>query len=87
MHPNLVVISQESYYRPPIVDGKQAPAFTAAQWNAGLKRLLGAIKTSNKDKAVLGNIPVLAESAPACLAHKSPIECSTPAADARPPFS
>ena len=39
MDPSLVVISQESYYRPPTIDGKQALSFTRAQWQAGLKGL------------------------------------------------
>ena len=87
MDPSLVVISQESYYRPPTIDGKQALSFTRAQWQAGLKGLLEAIKIPNNDKVVIGNIPVLAESAPACLARKSPIACSTPAEDAHPPLA
>jgi hypothetical protein len=86
MHPNLVVISQESFYPPPAIGGRQALFFSSSQWQDGLKGLLSAIKIPSTDKVVLGNIPVLAESAPICLAHKSPAACSTPAKDANPPL-
>ena len=78
LHPDLVVISQEDFYMRPAADGKPPTYFSAAQWQLGLTRLLNAIVVPNVRKVVLGNIPALPQSGPACLAaHPSDVQaCS-----------
>lgn len=78
-NPNLLVITQESnvYY------------FTANQWRKGMLSLLKSIKAPKTRKVILGNIPVLPEAGPTCLAaHIHDIQaCSAPRAVAVSPFT
>ena len=77
--PDLLVITQESdtFY------------FNASQWRRGMVGLLDDIRSSKTRKVVLGNIPVLAEAGPTCLAaHTDSVQaCSAPRAVAVSPFT
>ena len=70
--PNLLVITQES----------DPFFFTATQWQTGMVKLLRDITSPQTKKVVLGNIPVLPEGGPACLAaHTNDVQaCSAPRA-------
>jgi len=80
LHPDLVVISQEDWYDRPKGNGKPSTFFSADEWQQGLTKLLNAIVVPNVRKVVLGNIPVLPQSGPACLAaHLTNVQaCSAP---------
>jgi peptidoglycan/LPS O-acetylase OafA/YrhL len=93
LHPNMVVISQEDLYTRPTGDRKAPTLFSAAEWQQGLTRLLNAIVVPNVKKIVLGNIPILHQSGPACLAaHLDDVQaCSVRLDDlpggSSPPFA
>jgi hypothetical protein len=59
-------------------------AATSAQWEAGMKATLTKLKAPHTKLVILGDIPVLKQSAPECLAaHESDVQaCSTPRIDA-----
>jgi len=80
MKPNLVVVTQESLYQVPGLTGSQAQGFTTPQWELGLTKLLQGITTPNIRKVILGNIPMLPQSGPVCLAaHTDDVQaCSAP---------
>ncbi len=68
--PDLLVVTQEA----------QVDFFDATQWEQGLQRALRAITSPKTRKIVLGNIPLLPQSGPTCLAaHPSDVQaCSAP---------
>ena len=77
--PNLLVITQESdtYF------------FHATQWRDGMLALLKDIKSPKTKKVILGNVPLLPKTGPACLAaHTHDVQaCSAPRAVAVSPFT
>jgi peptidoglycan/LPS O-acetylase OafA/YrhL len=77
--PDLLVVTQEA----------QIYFFNATQWERGLQRTLRAITSPKTRKIVLGNIPLLPQSGPTCLAaHTRDVQaCSAPRGAAVPPFN
>ena len=61
-----------------------AREFSSLQWSDGLTALFDAIPSSHTERIFLGNIPLLAQSAPTCLStHLDAVQaCSTPVAQA-----
>jgi hypothetical protein len=57
-HPDLVLVADASYGQP----------VTAAQWQTGLTRTLAALHRSGARVIVIGDTPVLTQSAPECVA-------------------
>jgi hypothetical protein len=78
LHPNLVVVSQESLYTVPGSTAAQPKFFSAFKWNEGMTRLLSSIAVPGAEKVILGNIPLLPRSGPECLgAHSHDVQaCS-----------
>jgi hypothetical protein len=74
--PDVVVVTSATYYQRV---GKDAFA-SAEEWQAGLSAVLRDLKASGARLIVLGDEPVLAQSAPECLAaHQQDVErCATP---------
>jgi hypothetical protein len=62
--PDLVLVTSESYAQKTGRD----QAVTAAEWRGGLGRTLGSLRRSGARVVVIGDTPVLAETAPVCLA-------------------
>ncbi|MEV6845226.1 SGNH hydrolase domain-containing protein [Actinoplanes sp. NPDC051411] len=62
--PDLVLVADSSYA------AKTGPgeSVTATEWQGGLTRTLAGLRRSGARAVVIGDIPVLAESAPECLA-------------------
>ncbi len=77
--PELLVVTQEA----------QIDFFNATQWERGLQRALKAITSPRTRKVVLGNIPLLPQSGPTCLAaHPGDVQaCSAPRGAAVSPFN
>jgi len=77
MQPALVIVSQVDTYGAPN-DGGKTPPFTFSAWESGLARLINAVSLPHRDIVILGNIPVLPQSGPVCLAaHPDDVqECS-----------
>lgn len=89
LHPNLVVVSQESLYLRPVAGSSDGRMFTANEWRSGLASLLRSISGPDTKEVVLGNVPVLDEGAPQCLQrHVDDVQaCSTSAKNATVPLS
>ena len=77
--PELLVVTQES----------DAFYFTPNEWKRGMVDLLKDIRSPKTRKVILGNIPVLPEAGPTCLAaHTDDVQaCSAPRAVAVSPFT
>ncbi len=88
--PDLLVITQRdgAFYRRPTTADIRTPAFTTAQWQAGLTDLLRRAARSARRVTVLGDTPLLGQSPPVCLSiHASSVQaCSTPASRALSPY-
>ena len=65
LQPNLVIVTQE--YRGK-VDGS---GYTPRQWQRGLELTLGQLHVAKGNVVVLGNIPLLPQSGPECLADNT----------------
>ena len=81
LKPSLVVVSQDSLYQTPANAKGVSGYFTPKVWQASVTHLFNAMKIPDQDKVFLGNIPMLAQSGPACLS-KNPHNvqaCSSPA--------
>lgn len=74
--PDVVVVTSATFAQ---LVGKDAIA-SAKEWQAGLGAVLGDLKASGARLIVLGDIPLLAQSAPECLAaHQQDVaRCATP---------
>jgi hypothetical protein len=85
-HPDLMVVSQRSFYAVPSASGGSAVYATATQWQLGLQAMLAAVTAPGVHKAVLGNIPSRPVAGPACLSeHSADVQaCSTPKATSIP---
>ena len=72
--PRLLIVTQELHARP---DGRN---YTPTQWQHALEHVLNLVSSPGTAKVVLGNIPLLAESGPDCLArHGDDVQaCSGP---------
>ena len=81
LKPSLVIVSQDTLYKTPENTAGVSTFFTQKAWQAGVTNLFDAMKIPDEDKVFLGNIPMLAQSGPACLA-RNPHDvqaCSSPA--------
>ncbi len=67
LRPSLVIIAQENYYSP-ATPASGSGAFTPDAWRAGLFKLVEALDLPRSNIAFLGNLPVLTQSGPDCLA-------------------
>ena len=78
LHPELAVLSQDSLYKTPISVSGPSEFFTPAEWKQGTERALTGITDPGTKKVVLGNIPMLPQSGPVCLAaHQSEVQACT----------
>ena len=85
--PSVVLVSQESLYGPPAKTRKAAEFFTPAKWRQGFTSLLASVSAPGRRTIVLGNIPSLLSSPPACLAAHSDVQsCTTPKRESTPPY-
>ena len=66
--PNLLVITQESLYETPATASSAPGLFTPSNWRSGLTALLHDLHVPRVKTVLLGDIPVLPESGPDCLA-------------------
>jgi hypothetical protein len=78
LRPDLLVITQESVYHAPATSTLPPSFFTNEEWQAGLTALLRAVRLPGMRIDLLGNIPVLPQSGPTCVAqHPTDIQrCS-----------
>ena len=77
--PDMLIVTQESgYFSPASVHG-QPQTFSTRSWQLGMEALLNAVKVPGIRKVVLGNIPYMTQSVPACLSlhPKAVPACST----------
>jgi hypothetical protein len=65
------------------------PGFSPGQWETGLTRLLHDVHAPDRRIVVLGNIPILPEPGPSCLAlHPNDVQaCSGPLVTAYTPYN
>ena len=80
LKPSLVIVSQDSLYKAPANSKGVSTFLTQKAWEAGVTNLFNAMKIPDQNKVFLGNIPMLAQSGPACLS-KNPHDvqaCSSP---------
>ena len=80
LKPSLVIVAQDSLYKTPVTASGVSDFFAQKVWQAGVTALFNAMKIPDQDKVLLGNIPMLPQSGPACLA-KNPSDvqaCSAP---------
>jgi peptidoglycan/LPS O-acetylase OafA/YrhL len=77
LSPSILVVSEDSTY-----SGPGTTFLSSSEWSNGLADLFDRIPSSRIQKIFLGNIPLLAQSAPTCLsAHLDDAQaCSTPVA-------
>ena len=80
LKPTMIVVTSASFEQ----RVAQNTYASASQWQTGLETTLNRLKSPHSALVVLGDIPVLAQSAPDCLAaHESNVQaCSTPRANA-----
>ena len=65
LNPSLLIITQDYLRR---VSGRN---FTAQQWQQGLRATLNQLRLPMNRVVILGNIPLLPQSGPQCLARSS----------------
>ncbi len=77
----MLIVTQRdgSFYHPPSNTVPQ-PDFTMTQWSDGLRALFSAVRVSGMKKVVLGDIPLMPERIPFCLARNTTDvqSCSSP---------
>jgi peptidoglycan/LPS O-acetylase OafA/YrhL len=80
LHPTLVVVTEETDPGTPATAHSPSEPFTSAAWRDGLTKLFAQIDGPRTRTVLLGNIPLLAQSGPVCLAaHPGDVQaCSTP---------
>ncbi len=85
--PNLLVITQENFYKAPNVAGQPPTTLTDSQWHEGLVRLFQSIHLPRSSVVYLGNTPTLPKPVPQCLAaHTDDVQaCAAPARTAEAP--
>ena len=82
LQPKLVVVSQDSLYTTPDTPTGRPDFFSPDAWTRGVAKLFGAMRIPQSAKVLLGNIPMLPQSAPDCLS-RNPHDvqaCSAPVA-------
>jgi peptidoglycan/LPS O-acetylase OafA/YrhL len=84
--PNVLVATQTSGYRVPLLGKLSNQHISAAQWQSGFEALFNAVTAPNIKKVLLGSTPVGSELSPACLsAHTHDVQaCSSPRSRAVP---
>ncbi len=87
LHPTMVIVTEENRYSAPRTSQTPSSRFTALEWQAGLAKLFDGI-TVPTEKVFLGNIPLLPQSGPVCMAaHPDDVRsCSTPVASTVSPL-
>jgi peptidoglycan/LPS O-acetylase OafA/YrhL len=80
LKPDLVVASQDSLYKTPVTASGKSDYFSETAWQKGVTSMFDAMKIPDQNKVFLGNIPMLPQSGPACLARNtSDVQaCSAP---------
>ncbi len=78
--PQLLVVTQESIYKVPVPGGSAPRWAYIADWRTGLRGLFASLTDKETRSAILGNIPILSQPGPQCLAaHETDVQaCSTP---------
>ncbi len=69
LHADLVVVSQDNLYKTPALPGAPSYFFSKSAWQNGLAQLLRQLRLGGAWTVVLGNIPMLSQSPPDCLAR------------------
>ena len=79
-HPAMVVVTSASFEQ----QVTKGVAATSAQWETGLSKTLSMLKMPGTQLAVMGDIPILSQDDPTCLAaHETDVKaCMTPLATA-----
>jgi SGNH domain-containing protein len=79
-HPGMVVVTSASFEQ----QVSKGVAATSAQWETGLSKTLSMLKMPGTQLAVMGDIPILTQDDPTCLAaHETNVKaCATPLATA-----
>ena len=79
-HPAMVVVTSASFEQ----QVSKGVAATSAQWETGLSKTLSMLKMPGTQLAVMGDIPILSQDDPTCLAaHETDVKaCVTPLATA-----
>ena len=75
-----MIVSEDSLYKTPDTTSGPSTFFTQKAWQAGVTNLFNAMKIPDRDKVLLGNIPMLAQPGPTCLS-RNPHDvqaCSSP---------
>ena len=86
--PNLLVITQESLYEAPATASGEPELFTPGSWRSGLSALLQTLHVPRMKTVLLGDIPVLPESGPDCLAdHPEDVQACSASIKSRSPGS
>jgi peptidoglycan/LPS O-acetylase OafA/YrhL len=80
LKPDLVIASQDSLYKTPVTATAPSDFFSEKAWQKGVTSMFDAMKIPGKNKVFLGNIPMLPQPGPACLARNpSDVQsCSAP---------
>jgi len=71
LQPDLVIVSQDSLYMTPVTAAGKSDFFRETTWQHGVTAMFDAMRIPNRNKVFLGNIPMLPQSGPACLARNS----------------
>jgi hypothetical protein len=79
-HPAMVVVTSASFSQ----QVSKGVIATSAQWETGLSKTLSMLKTPGTQLVVMGDIPILTQDDPTCLAaHETDVHaCTTPVATA-----
>lgn len=71
LDPRVIVVSEEDNYATPRTAHSQYGSFTPTEWRRGVRELFAFISKPGRTVDMLGNIPVLSQSGPTCLADHS----------------
>ena len=88
LHPDLVIFSQENTYTTPAAPGAWGHQFTETEWGRAVSTMFRAVRASGARPVFLGNIPLLSQDGPACLAaHEAAVQsCSAPVGETHGPL-
>jgi peptidoglycan/LPS O-acetylase OafA/YrhL len=89
LDPSLVVVTEEDDPGTPKPSSSPSEQFTPAAWHHGLTELFDQFDSPHTRKVLLGNIPLLPQAGPDCLAtHANDVQaCSAPVRSTRLPLN